>query len=78
VLLAKTSLGLTIILQPDNLARMKQGDPVTIPDFGITVCFEQLPEAQLIEKLKADPVPYLTRGWTEHPDDFKKPQLVKP
>ena len=68
---ANTPSGWLIILQPENLARMKQGDPVTIPDLNITICFEELAQDKLIEKLKAgDPRPYLMRGWSEHPDDF--------
>jgi hypothetical protein len=73
MIVAKTSDGLLIILQPDNLARMKVGDPVTIPDFGLTICYEELAQNKLIEKLKSsDPRAYLMRGWQEHPDDFRK------
>lgn len=60
-----------VVLQSENLARMKQGDPVTIPDLGLTICFEELPQETLIAKLgEEDPLRYLTRGWAEHPDDF--------
>lgn len=67
----KTPAGWLIILQPENLARMKQGDPVTIPDLNIMLCYEDLPEKQLVEKLKSgNPLAYLCRGWQVHPDDF--------
>lgn len=77
MIMAQTSQGWLIILQPENLARMKVGDPVTIPDLGITICFEELPQDKLIEKLKQpDGGKYLIRGWQEHPDDFVKPTKI--
>lgn len=77
MIMAKSPSGWLIILQPENLARMKAGDPVTIPDLGVTICFEELAQEALIEKLKAgDPRKYLMRGWQEHTDDFKMPTKV--
>lgn len=73
MLIAKTPQGWMIILQPDNLARMKAGDPVTIPELGnLMICYEELPQEKLLAKLSGnDPRQYLCRGWQEHPDDFK-------
>ena len=70
MIMARTPKGLLIILQPDNLARMKAGDPVTIPDLGLTICYEELPQDQLVAKLQNDPMKYLGRGWQNHPDDY--------
>lgn len=68
-----TPQGWIVILQPENLARMKAGDPVTIPDLKLTICFEELAQDKLVAKLKeGDPRKYLTRGWQVHPDDFRK------
>ena len=71
MILAQTPDGWLIILQPENLARMKQGDPVTIPDLKLTICYEDLPQEKLLKKLEGDPRKYLTRGWQNHPDDYK-------
>ena len=77
MIITNSPSGFLIILQPENLARMRAGDPVTIPDLGITICFEELPQEKLIEKLKSgDPRKYLMRGWSEHPDDFAKPTKI--
>lgn len=62
--------GWVLILQPENLARMEQGDPVTIPDLGIMICFESLSPDKLMQACAVNPRKYLTRGWQEHPDDF--------
>jgi hypothetical protein len=76
MIIAKTPDGLLIVLQPDNLARMKQGDPATIPNLGITICFEDLSDEKLREKLQSpDGMKYLKRGWQNHPDDFREPTV---
>jgi len=72
MIMTKTSDGWVCILQPENLARMKQGDPVTIPDLNITICYEEVPTEKLIEKLQFGAMKYLTRGWQNHPDDYGK------
>lgn len=77
MIVTRTPKGWLVILQPDNLARMKAGDPVTIPDLGLMICYEELPQEQLVAKLQGgDPRPYLTRGWQQHPDDFADPVKV--
>lgn len=72
----KDDKGWVLILQPDNLARMKQGDPVTVPDLGITICFEELPQEKLMKACALNPRKYLTRGWQEHPDDFGPAKVI--
>ena len=73
MIVARTPDGWLIVLQPENLARMKAGDPVTIPDLGLMICYESIPQDKLMEKLKdGDPRKYLTRGWQNHPDDYQK------
>lgn len=73
MIMARTPEGWMIILQPENLARMKAGDPVTIPDLNLTICYEELSESQLVNKLQGDPRKYLCRGWQNHPDDYLAP-----
>ena len=55
---------------------MKQGDPVTIEQLNLVICYEDLPTEQLVEKCKVNPMSYLCRGWQEHPDDYAKPQRI--
>ena len=77
MIMVKSPEGWIVILQPENLARMKAGDPVTIPDLQLTLCYEELPTEKLVDKLKAgDPRKYLQRGWDVHPDDFSKPKKL--
>ena len=76
MLIARDPDGWIIVLQPENLARMKQGDPVTIPDLRLTICFEELKEDALVEKVRTNPRKFLTRGWQNHPDDYGEPKRV--
>ena len=77
MIISITPDGWLIILQPDNLARMKSGDPVTIPDLDMMICYEELPTDKLVAKLKkGDPRKYLCRGWQNHPDDYTEPKKL--
>lgn len=43
-------------------------------DLELIICYEDISQEKLVEKLKAlpDPLTYLARGWQVHPDDFDK------
>ncbi len=76
MLIAETPGGWLIVLRPENLARMKHGDPATVPSLGLMICYEEISDAALKEKLQSpEAVKYLTRGWAEHPDDFEEIKL---
>lgn len=72
MIMARTPDGWLIIIRPENLARMKVGDPITIPDLHLMICYEDIPQDTLMKKMEGDPRPYLTRGWQNHPDDYGK------
>jgi len=76
MLIAKKGDQVIVILQPENLARMKQGDPVTIEQLNLVLCYEDISTEQLVEKCKVNPMSYLCRGWQEHPDDYTEPQRI--
>lgn len=75
-LVFKDQKGLVLVLEPENLARMKAGDPFTVPDLNLTVCYEELPQDKLVKALADNPRKYLERGWQNHPDDYRPAQAV--